>query len=164
MSYDPKVLAGHGDASPLAEVTEALREGLGDDLVAVVLFGSRARDDARPESDWDLLVIASGLPPSPLHRVRQIASSLPFEWRFRTGILACTPEEFLRRVTPLDLDLALDGVVLFDPRNFVRPRLADLQEQINDMGLVRRELAGEWAWMWRGRPRRTWSLEWQDAE
>ena len=40
----------------------ALAEARGDRLVAVVLFGSRARGDATEESDWDLLVIAEGLP------------------------------------------------------------------------------------------------------
>jgi len=47
--------------SPTAELTpvvSALREGLGDDLVALVLFGSRARGDHYPQSDWDLLLIA----------------------------------------------------------------------------------------------------------
>jgi ketosteroid isomerase-like protein len=37
----------------LAPVLETLRNGLGDDLVAVVLFGSRARVEAGPESDWE---------------------------------------------------------------------------------------------------------------
>lgn len=34
-------------------VIESLRAGLGDNLVAVVLFGSRARGEAGPESDWE---------------------------------------------------------------------------------------------------------------
>ena len=34
-----------------------------DRLVAVVLFGSRARGEGSETSDWDLLVIAEGLPP-----------------------------------------------------------------------------------------------------
>jgi len=37
----------------LAPLLETLRNGLGDDLVAVVLFGSRARGEAGPESDWE---------------------------------------------------------------------------------------------------------------
>lgn len=35
-----------------AEVVSELREGLGDDLVAVVLFGSRARGEVHEGSDW----------------------------------------------------------------------------------------------------------------
>ncbi len=37
-----------------------LRAGLGDDLRAIWLYGSRARGEARAESDVDLLVIADG--------------------------------------------------------------------------------------------------------
>lgn len=45
--------------SQLADVLDALRHaGLVEDLVSVVLFGSRSREKARPESDWDLLELA----------------------------------------------------------------------------------------------------------
>lgn len=37
-----------------------LRGALGDDLRALWLYGSRARGEAHPESDVDLLVIADG--------------------------------------------------------------------------------------------------------
>jgi predicted nucleotidyltransferase len=36
-------------------IVSGLREGLGDDLLAVVLFSSRARGEAREGSDWDFL-------------------------------------------------------------------------------------------------------------
>ena len=38
------------------EYSRRLREALGDDLVAVTLYGSRARGDAREGSDFDLIV------------------------------------------------------------------------------------------------------------
>jgi len=43
-----------------ADVLEALVKALVEALhpARIVLFGSRARGDARPDSDWDLLVIA----------------------------------------------------------------------------------------------------------
>ena len=36
----------------LSHLVTALQELLGDQLVAVVLYGSRARDQAREASDW----------------------------------------------------------------------------------------------------------------
>ena len=50
----------------LERYVAALRGQLRDDLVSVVLFGSRASGRATPESDIDLLVIARGLPPGRL--------------------------------------------------------------------------------------------------
>ena len=49
-------------------IVDALREGLGESLVSVVLFGSRARNQARQDSDWDVLLIARGLPERALER------------------------------------------------------------------------------------------------
>ncbi len=36
--------------------------------VAVYLFGSRARCEARPDSDWDFLVVVDQMPPGPERR------------------------------------------------------------------------------------------------
>ena len=40
----------------------ALTEMYGDDLDRVVLFGSRARGDARPDSDYDVAVFLKSMP------------------------------------------------------------------------------------------------------
>ena len=94
MSYDLQVLAENRDALPLEEVVAAFKQGLGDDLVAVVLFGSRARGEADKASDWDLLVIARHLPERTFKRHRWLKGMLPVAWRGQTAILAKTPEEF----------------------------------------------------------------------
>ncbi|WP_420456905.1 nucleotidyltransferase domain-containing protein [Rubrivirga sp.] len=44
----------------LAEAKARLEAIYGDRLVRVVLYGSRARGDARPDSDVDLLVVLRG--------------------------------------------------------------------------------------------------------
>jgi predicted nucleotidyltransferase len=44
----------------LARVKEILRARYGDRLLRVILYGSRARGDARPESDWDIAVVLKG--------------------------------------------------------------------------------------------------------
>jgi len=55
----------------ITPVVRALQQGLGKKLVAVVLFGSRARGDAKEESDWDMLVIAEDLPERQMERYRR---------------------------------------------------------------------------------------------
>src|SRR6266498_3145223 len=87
----------------LRTVVVALRQCLGDHLVAVVLFGSRARGDATKTSDWDLLVIARDLPSSPLQRHFQLTTLLPVEWRGQVSLLSYTPEELDARLTSLML-------------------------------------------------------------
>ncbi len=56
------------EANVAVRAVEALRAALGERLVAIVLFGSRARGDSTADSDWDLLVIAEGLPERTLER------------------------------------------------------------------------------------------------
>ncbi len=146
----------------LAPVLEALRNGLGDALLAVVLFGSRARGEAGPESDWDLLVIAENLPDSPWQRQKQILSLLPQAWRHQVNVLAYTSSEWFARVTPLALEIALDGIVLYDNTHALLPaRLAALRKRLSDLGLERQAIGeGEWVWLWRDEPQRHWRLEW----
>ena len=60
----------------LLPVVEHLRRQLGVRLRAVVLFGSRARGDARPDSDIDVLVVADGLPRDPIARLTELRRPL----------------------------------------------------------------------------------------
>lgn len=155
-------LAQDREGISLQEGVDALRRGLGEDLVAVVLFGSRARGDARAESDWDLLLLAENLPASPLGRDRFLHSLLPEKWRYRISFLAHTPSEWFQRVTSLALDIALDGVILYDtPSWSLSIRLADLRQQLKRWGLERRQIdEGEWLWLRQGAARSQWELEW----
>lgn len=144
----------------LDEVVTALREGLREDLVAVVLFGSHARGEATETSDWDLLVIARQLPGPPLERHFYVKKLLPVSWRGRVAVLGETVEEFESELPPLYLDIALDGVVLYDTDKFVSTRLAFVRRLIEQKGLYRRRLGRDLVWQWRRFPGFNWSLEW----
>ena len=66
------------DAPVLARYRTALREMYGDRLERAVLYGSRARGDARPDSDYDVAVFLHGmndLGPE-LHRLARLESAL----------------------------------------------------------------------------------------
>ncbi len=147
----------------LRGVVEALHQGLGDNLVAVVLFGSRARGEATEASDWDLFVLAHDLPPSPLQRHTQLTTVLPVQWRGQAAILARTLTEFESHFSSLMLDIALDGVVLYDPEGYAAHRLAALKRLITNRGLHREQIGRDFIWKWDQFPGSNWSLEWKEV-
>jgi len=147
----------------LSPVVTALRQGLGDNLVAVVLYGSRARGDATKTSDWDLFVIAHNLPSSPLQRHFQLTTLLPIEWRGQASLLSHTPEEFEARITSLMLDIALDGIVLDDPQGYTTERLEALKELLESKGLYRTQQGKDFIWKRKRFPGCDWTLEWGET-
>jgi uncharacterized protein len=147
------------DEQPVARhAVEALRAALGERLSAVVLFGSRARGDASPQSDWDLLVLAEGLPEHPFDRHLFINPLLPLSPGGGISALARTPEEFESGLSSLYLDIALDGMVLYDPRGYAAERLAAIRRAMDEAGLYReRNEAGD-VWRWKNQPAGRWTL------
>ena len=82
------------DDPALGEVREALRGGLGEGLLGLVLFGSAARWEAREGSDWDLLLVAEKLPDRFLKRQRFLRGLLPSARRGSLSFIAKTRAEF----------------------------------------------------------------------
>ncbi|MCA9941796.1 MAG: nucleotidyltransferase domain-containing protein, partial [Anaerolineales bacterium] len=134
-------------------------------LVALILFGSRARGDATPDSDWDVLLLADNLPVSPFRRSRFVYALLPDEWRYQLSILCHSTSEWFSRVTPLALDIALDGIILYDnSQGTVSTRLADLRQKLNQMGLKRQAIGNnDWLWFWQSFPGLNWQINWEET-
>jgi predicted nucleotidyltransferase len=120
--------------------------------VSLVLFGSVARGDARPDSDIDVIVVAEGLPRSladrrrPLlaewERARTQAGLPPVEWNLVTK----TPDE-ARYHSPLYLDIVEDGILLVDRDAFFRSILDAMHERMRTLGSRRVHLPdGTWYW------------------
>ena len=141
-------------------VVSKLREELGDDLVAVVLFGSRARGEAREGSDWDVLIIACRLPERTLERAIQLKRMLPPDYRGEVSLLSKTPEEFMSNLPDLYLDIALDGIVLYDTGEYMAKRLGFLKALIQRKGLQREKEDGDL--IWRQLTASNWTLEWEE--
>lgn len=144
----------------LTQAIEALRQALGDGLISVILFGSRARGDARDGSDWDLLVIADGLPERRFQRHLFLKRILPVSCRGSVSLLAKTPHEFEAHVPALYLDIALDGQILYDPRGYGARRLAELRRLIGRQGLYRERTPAGDVWRWHQAPAQPWTLQW----
>jgi len=145
----------------LHPVVRALQQQADLDLVAVVLFGSRARGDDRPESDWDLLVIASGLPAKLFPRHLRLKTALPVGWRGKISLLAKTPAEFEADLSTLYLDIALDGLILQDTDGYMQRHLLRLRQLIEQQGLRREQRGRDLIWRWHTFPGTGWQLTWK---
>ena len=150
-----------GDTGVTNEVVSKLDERLEGDLVAAVLFGSRARGEACEGSDWDILVIARRLPERTLERAIRLKRMLPTDYRGEVSLLAKTPEEFISNLPDLYLDIALDGVILYDTDEYMAKRLRSLKALIRRKGLRREGEDGDL--IWRQPTASDWSLEWEEV-
>ena len=128
-----------------------------------MLFGSRARDEAREGSDWDFLVVARNLPERTLERTFRLKKMLSPLHRGEASLLARMPGEFTAGLPDLYLDIALDGVVLHDTDGYMTERLEFLRALIRRKGLRREKEGRDLIWRWEQPPGRDWSLEWEEA-
>lgn len=155
------MLASHIEQKISEQAVAALRTALGDQLIAVVLFGSRARGEASAESDWDLLVIAEGLPERQFERHLFLKQLLPSGCRGAVSMLAKTPQEFEAHLPSLYLDIAVDGQILYDPDGYAAKKLGALQRLIEASGLYRERTEAGDVWRWKKQPPNPWVLRWE---
>jgi hypothetical protein len=94
----------------------------------------------------------------------QLKQMLPADWRGKVAILAKTPAEFESYLSSLFLDIALDGIILYDSQDYMAGRLARLQRLIRDQGLLRTQMQRDLVWRWQRFPGFNWSLDWEMAQ
>src|SRR5437867_1639921 len=85
----------------------------------IVLFGSRARGDARPDSDYDVMVEEEQEAENERTRAAEIADAICRRVGVDVQVTVRTPAQFERRkddVGTIDYDIAREGIVLYaDP-------------------------------------------------
>ncbi len=137
------------------------KDYFGDNLVSIVFFGSRARGEAQPTSDYDIFLIAKELPESPLERQSYVRKAISLKFDQRISIHAKTVKEFESGFPPLYLDLGVDGQILYDVDNYMKQKLNRIQEIIKEAGLYRVKRNGYHAWEWKKQPGPHWSITWE---
>jgi hypothetical protein len=131
------------------------RAALGDDLVAIALFGSVARGEARPQSDLDLYVVTRK--PSPGDpRLREMWGRIDASSEYRALVRAGyrpTPSPVPHTIGDLArhpwilLDIAHHGVILHDPESILERELNLVRRRMAELGSRRVELPdGSWYW------------------
>ena len=148
----------------LRPLVEDLQEGLGRNLVAVALFGSRARAEPRKRSDWDVFVLCHSLPLSPIKRYGYLRALCKREPTGEVFFLAKTQKEFEQGFPSFYLDLALDGIILFDTAGYMEERLNRIRRIINEAGLKREKIPGGFFWKWQHDPGPEWDINWKGFE
>jgi hypothetical protein len=127
-------------------VVEQAAELFGDELLAVVAYGSWTRDEATAASDVDILVVVDAGAP--------ITRALYRRWDARPLAWDGRPVEphFVRLrgrdegASGLWAEAAIDGIVLFERGLDVSRRLAELRRDVLAGRLVRRMAHGQPYW------------------
>jgi len=70
------------DLTLVREFKRRAQLALPDRIVRVMLYGSRARGDARPDSDWDVAIFVTGEPTS---RDRSVLSDIGYDLMLESG-------------------------------------------------------------------------------
>ena len=150
-------------SSPLSPEWKALadrvvaeyRRALGEDLVAIALFGSVARGQARPDSDLDLYVVTCRpiLGDPRLRTIWGRVDASPEYQELGAAGYRPTPSpvlhtiDELRRHSWILLDITHHGIVLYDPAALLERELNAVRRRMAELGSRRVELAdGSWYW------------------
>jgi uncharacterized protein len=104
-----------GEDKELRELKENLQRLLGDRLLRMVLFGSRARGDHGVESDDDIAIIARGLTRELKHQILDEVAEVELEHLMPLSVLVLSEDEFdhlKKRERGIALDIDREGISL----------------------------------------------------
>lgn len=137
--------SGAGVDDDAAEVVTRAAAVAGSALIAVVLHGSLARDEATSASDADILVVVESR--LALRRgLYRAWDADPVRWRDRRVDAHFVHPPGNDALSGLWAEAALDGVVLFERGRQVSAHLARVRRAMADGRLVRRVVHGQPYW------------------
>jgi len=150
---EKKVLGGRlmsQVAQVKAVAVDSLLNRFGKDLEAAILFGSWARGEPSELSDLDFFVIVRGLPKETVRRrymVYEALTPLMRKFKRQVSVIEADTEEIGKHITPLLIDIAHDGIILYDRDGRVEGFLKRVRDAVKKAGLTRyRTSDGRYGW------------------
>lgn len=132
----------------------------GVSLISVIVFGSWAKKTATPESDLDLLIVASPLISGRGKRMKQFLAVEDATKSARQAVWGAafppleispvikTPHE-VAMGSPLFLDMTEWADIWFDREQFFSKYLQTLKKRMSENGTVRKSALGGYYWIYK---------------
>ena len=95
----------------IVRLRDRVRSRLGKHLRRIILFGSRARGDAHPDSDYDLLVVVDEVNSNVKDTIDEIAGEMLYEFGIVVSAFPTSEESVQAHpYSPLLMNIAREGV------------------------------------------------------
>lgn len=116
------------------DLLDKAHDVLGENLVSIVLFGSRARGTAHPHSDIDLLIVARALPDEEgRDELALDIAEIGFDYGLSFQIILATSEETMlsaKTGAPLMFEIYDAHRIIYDKEGFFGRVIKEFAEQL----------------------------------
>ena len=97
----------------LGHFLREMQQQLGDHLKQVILFGSRARGDDVPYSDYDCLAVLDEVSPAIKNVIDEIAGEILYQHGAVVSVLPIAEQKYHQQTyNPLLLNVRREGIIL----------------------------------------------------
>jgi predicted nucleotidyltransferase len=153
---------GYEGVRPLLDrLLDLLRARLGEQLLAVALYGSLARGQGRPTSDMDLLIVYRGDRMAVFDQfmdmlLYDLVDTLEWMELRREGLKPDPYPVFFNEAELADtpwllLDIQDHGIILYDPHAILQRKFESLRRRLTELG-SRKVVLQDGSWYWDLKP------------
>jgi predicted nucleotidyltransferase len=129
----------------LEEFVEACKKKFKENLISIILFGSRVKGYAKKDSDYDLLIIAKNLPDikERLNLLEEEENKIWDKYKIKIPSLLLEREKIFSPINPLLFGVLSGYKVLLGEENF-KKNLQQAKAWIEEMNPIYVEGEKEW--------------------